>query len=107
MLEARAAPINQDHAAVTVAGVVFDQAAQRVEDDVKRIPRRDHLKQALLAREKRFRAFTLVNVRVQNEPAQDATGGVADRKATNVEPAVGAIRTANAMFEFVRLAVPD
>src|SRR5262245_51119933 len=107
MLDTRDVPIHQDHAAVTVANDLFNQAAERIERDMKRIAGRDHLEQASLGGQERFRASALVDVRVQDKPAQDAAGGVAHRKATDVKPPIHAVRPTDAMFEVVRLAVPD
>ena len=97
MLEVRAARIDQHDTAITAARIGFDFPTQCIENDVKRIAGRDHLEQALLAPEKRFCAFTRMNVGVQNEPSQDATGGVAHGQTSNVKPSVLAIRSADAM----------
>src|SRR5262245_43903076 len=54
-----------------------------------------------------LRAFTYVDVAVQNEPPEDPAARVTNRKSSNLEPPVRAVGTPEAVFELVGLTETD
>ena len=104
VFETRAARIDQHDAAVTPAGRAFDKPTERFEYFRHRMAARHHFEQPLFTGEQSFSPLPVVDIGLQDVPKDDMPVRISQREAARVEPAVDAIRTAEAVFEVVRMA---
>src|SRR5882762_7739735 len=107
VFEARAAQIGQHDAAVAPAGRAFEKPTQRFEYSRHRMAARHHFKQPFFTCEQSLSPLAIIDIRLQDAPADDPTVCIPHGKTVDAEPVVDAIGPSDAEFNVVRTPTVD
>ncbi len=104
LLDCRAAEIEQKDAAATSTSCLFYDAAYGFKNRFQRTALGSHFQNEILSGEQAFRALSLIDIRLQNAPTEDASVRVPHREPLHTEPPVDAIGAPLTEFKIIRLA---